>query len=147
MKFFKKVRDFFRRPKEQGLIITPGLPHIDARTPLVTAPKPYVIPNMPKSTASVIATAAQEKVSKSCTVCKFAMHDPNLTDTRTVICTVDPNKPKMTPTDDTCLHHESKYPGLKVIIDKGTLLEYDSEGNDPTKERTNTKIIGEKEWQ
>ena len=93
----------------------------------------------------------KSRVQKSCAVCTYANHDPSLGDSDDVICIVNPNKPKLVPSNDTCLKHESKYKGLKVIIDKGHLMEYDSEKTFGTKrDRIPDEAItdiGEEEWQ
>jgi len=147
MNFFKKVREFFGgKPKERGLIIQPGLPVIDARAPLVAPPLQRVA--VTKQTYE-----EEEKILKSCAVCRFAKHDENLNDLMSVVCTLDPNKPDIKLADDTCLSMESKYPKLKVIVDKGTLLEYDSErANSRTPKGFNTGStsgiteVGEDQW-
>jgi len=66
-------------------------------------------------------------IEKTCAVCKYANHDPSLGDREEIICTLNPIKPDLKPTNDTCLQHELKYKSLKIIEDKGTLLEYDSD--------------------
>ena len=150
MNLFKKVREFFGgKPKAQGLIIQPGLPAIDARRPLVCPPThPQLKPKTAEEEAMV------QEFLNSCSVCKFGLHDPNLDDLRSVLCTKNPNKPEVVLLQNTCLEHISKYPKIKVIVDKGTLLEYDSD-------RASTKVpkgfnvgsnsgikeIGESEWQ
>lgn len=126
------------------------LPEIDAWKPLVVSDED----EMKNSKVNSKIVLGQEKILRSCSVCKFAKHDNNLGETKEVICILDPNKPVLKPGDDTCLKHELKYKNLKVIIDKGTLLEYDSDkasSREPSgflgRETKGVKEIGEEEWQ
>lgn len=64
-------------------------------------------------------------VEKTCAVCKYANHDPSLGDREEVICTINPNKPDLRATNDTCLQHKLKFKSIKIIQDTGTLMEYD----------------------
>lgn len=149
MSFFKKVREFFGgKPEPQGLIIQPGLPAIDARRPIVCPPThPELKPKTAEDEAMV------QEFLNSCSVCKFGLHDPNLDDLSSVLCTLDPNKPKVVLLQNTCLEHISKYPKIKVIVDKGTLLEYDSDRADTRTPKGYSTggskgiiEIGEEEW-
>lgn len=76
-------------------------------------------------------------IEKTCAICKYANHDPSLGERPEVICTISPNEPKLKDTNDTCLNHVSKYKSIKIIEDKGTLLEYDP------KTETDKKISSE----
>lgn len=126
----------------------PVLPQIDPRRPLVA---PDEGESAILSAVLSLATEQEGKILRSCAVCKFASHDETLGDRKEIICTLDPNQPKLKDSDDTCLKHELKYKGLKIIADKGTLLEYDSEKAFSIKgdkiPDTAISNIGEEEWQ
>jgi hypothetical protein len=153
MKFFKRVRDFFckKKPEEKGLIYNTR-PEIPARVPIVN--KPMMIE---AGLGVDVNNETRLSIETSCSLCKFAVHDTSLDDMKSVICTVNPNKPIITTLDYTCPKHKPKYGNLKVIVDKGTLLEYDTEeantraqpitGQERTYKDAGIKEIGEEEWQ
>lgn len=144
MGFFNRLKGFFKKKEpEKGLIIEKGLPDIPSRVPLVSS-------GLSITKEPTVNQDETSKILKSCSVCKLAIHDENLTDLRSIICTLNPNKPVIKESEDTCSSHEPKYKNLKVIVDKGTLLEYDSEKTfSAGVELKNKDItnIGEEEWQ
>lgn len=138
LKAFKEDTD-----KKQGkLIIQKGLPPIDNRAPLVQADKEE---KKEENTEEV------EKISKTCSLCKHANHCVDSFDFDTVTCELHDKEVSL---DHTCKDHEPKYPNLKVIMDTGTLLEYDSENakekkpagfTSPLKQK-GIEEIGEDKW-
>jgi len=150
---FEFITDFFKfkKKKEIKKPAVRTLPAIDPRRPLVetTEEESLILDSLLLIADSIMEE--KEKISRSCAVCKFAKHDETLGERKEVICTVDPNKPQLKDSDDTCLKHELKYKGLKIIVDKGMLMEYDSEKAFSVKgdriPETAITNIGEEEWQ
>ena len=138
------IKKLFREEPKLIITRTQQLPEIDERKPLVVTSQA----STPKLYYNENQTAAQEtQIQKSCAVCKFAVHDENLEDLKSILCTVDPNKPGVKANSETCSQHISKYPNLKVFVDNDNLMEYDSANNNPNKDRAKTLSIGEEQWQ
>ncbi len=96
------------------------------------------------------------KVEKTCAVCKFASHDPSLGNRPEVLCLLSVCSPVLKQSNDTCLEHVPKYKNLKIIEDKGTYLEYDTEkvdiktqplpGREGDIKQAGVEEVGEEEW-
>ena len=121
-KFLRKFIDFGEeKPKAIPVRSPRGLPPIDERKALVQLPEDKEEPLLyynEKQTAS-----QEDTIQKSCAMCKFAEHNENLEDLKSILCTVNPNKPAVKISGDTCLQHVSKYPNLKVFVDNDNLME------------------------
>jgi len=85
-------------------------------------------------------TTQTQQTFKNCAICKFAKHDPGLTDTSMVVCTLNTCDPTMKDVNDVCLSYEAKYANLKILSTPASYHEYDSENKSVTQ-------IGEDQWQ
>lgn len=83
-----------------------------------------------------------------CSVCEYAYHAPSLGDREEVVCTYNMVDPHLFACTYLCDKFKSKYNNLKLVEDKGVLLEYDTEtASRPTGSSIPEAIeIGEKEW-
>jgi hypothetical protein len=147
LSFFKNLFKKKIKAEEPRLVIRPGLPLIPERVPLVfgvTPPKEEE-PNTPEELDFI------NSYQKSCTVCRFAVHDAGLDDSEEVICTLNPNKPITKNLLDTCESQEPKYAKMKIVVDRGHLMEYDSDKAMPGKSNKIPDLaiekIGEEQWQ
>lgn len=150
MKFLNFFKNLFKKKekeeqkKEEGLIIETGLPDIPSRIPLVF-PVNSRIKNEEATTNSV-----ENNHLRTCSLCKFAVHDPELGEIKEIICTLDPVKPILQKLDYSCLDYKARYQNIKVIVDNGHLMEYDSEKTGKVKSNIipdkAIEIIGEEQW-
>jgi len=146
----QKIINFLRKlfkKEEKKLIIQKNisLPEIDPRRPIV-----FYDEKEEPSSSSLEIEKQKEAIAKTCKLCKFAKFDDDDFN-KYIICTLNPNNPTMKEETDTCLQHEPKYKNLKIILDKGMLLEYDSKvakiNNNYSQTEIGIQEIGEKEWQ
>lgn len=160
----EKIANLFRKKavvKEQGLIIERGLPDIPSRTPLVKTggldtteanKRLQDIMAQTQGKRQVVAEASLEKEFAQCFLCKYAIHDPGFNDIKEIVCTLVPTKPVTKKLHESCESHVPKYNNIKIIADKGHLMEYDSEkaGFKVSKDNIPDKAIqeiGEDQWQ
>jgi len=113
---WQKIVNFFKHKKKKTKY---KLPEIDAWKPIVIEDKK----EEPKSQLLDL----EDDITKTCAVCKFGRHDVELGERKEVICTLNPNSPRLKATDDTCLSQELKYKSIKILKDKDVFLSYDSE--------------------